>query len=334
MIKVKWHYSSKEHYINKGYVFTNYNDEFLVKAEDLLPSSHIKVKVICDYCGEECDIAWRDQREIQKKNEKNACYNCRHKKMYENNLVKRQSKLYLDALDACDKKGYELISKQEEIVNNITYITYRCPIHGLQKMRISNLITGRGCPECSTDVKSEKYRLSPYEVEERVNSLGGKLLNKQDYINQYEKNLVIECIYCKKPFTTSLVLFTQHGGQICPNCKDTESIGERRIRTCLESNNILFEQEKWFADCRDVNPLPFDFYLPDYNLLIEFDGKQHYEQGHFTHSHLSYTQAHDAIKDTYCKGNNINLLRIPYWDMNNIETILNNKLLISHKDIV
>lgn len=334
MIKVKWHSQSKDHYIGKGYIYTKCRDEFLVKAEDLSPSSKAMVKVICDYCGEECDVAWYHQKEIQDKNEKNACYNCRHKKMYENNLEERQSKLYKNALKACEEKGYELISKKEDIINNRTYIVYRCPVHGLQKMRIANLISGRGCPKCSIDAKSEKYRLSSDEAEERIASLGGKLLNKQDYINRAERNLIIECAYCGNPFTTSLVIFTQHGGQMCSNCKDTESIGERRIRIFLESNNILFEQEKWFADCRDVNPLPFDFYLPNYNLLIEFDGKQHYEQGHFTHSHLSYTQAHDAIKNAYCKENNINLLRIPYYDINNIETILNNKLLISHKDIV
>lgn len=266
------------------------------------------------------------------------CYHCSRslalKKKNETTLIQRQNDLYQKALEACMKKGYELISQKEDIVNNKTYMTYKCSIHGLQKMRIANLISGKGCPECSLDAKSEKYRLFIDEVDKRIANLGGKLLNKQDYINRTERNLVIECAYCGTPFVTSLVLFTQHGGQMCDNCKDTESIGERRIRSYLESNHVLFEQEKWFSDCRDIKPLPFDFYLPDYNMLIEFDGKQHYEQGHFTHSHLSYTQAHDVIKNNYCKENNINLLRIPYWDIDKIGTILDNKLLISHKDIV
>ena len=334
MIKVKWHSQNKEHYINKGYVYTKCRDEFLVKAEDLSPYATVMVKVVCDYCGEEYDVAWYHQREIQDKNEKNACYNCRHLKRYENDLVKRQQNLYTKCLNVCKQKGYVLVTKKEDIKNNSTYIIYICPKHGEHRMRIYNFLNGRSCPDCNHDNASEKYRLSPDEVEKRISDLGGKLLNKQDYINRTERNLVIECIYCGEPFTTSLVLFTQHGGQMCPNCKDAESIGERRVRNYLESNNILFEQEKWFSNCRDIKPLPFDFYLPNYNMLIEFDGKQHYEQGHFTHSHLSYTQAHDAIKDNYCKENNINLLRIPYWDIDNIETILNNKLIISHKDIV
>lgn len=334
MIKAKWHSQNKEHYINKGYVFTKYKDEFLVEANDLSRSATAMVKVICDYCGEEYEMAWYHYKEIRDKNEKCACYNCRHKKMYENNLKERQLRLYEKALKVCSEKGYLLVSKMEDIKNNTSYIIYVCPIHGEQKMRINNLINGKGCPECGINIKAEKYRLSPDEVEKRIGFLGGKLLNKEDYINRSEKNLVIECAYCGTPFVTSLALFTQHGGQMCQSCRDTESIGERKIRMYLESNNILFEQEKWFSDCRDVNPLPFDFYLPHYNTIIEFDGKQHYEQGHFTHSKLSYTQAHDAIKNNYCKNNNIKLIRIPYWDLNNIESILNNEFLISHKDIV
>lgn len=334
IIKVKWHSQNKEHYINKGYVFTKYRNEFFVKAEDLSRSATAKVKVICDYCGEEYEMAWYHYTEIQNKNQKCACYNCRHIKRYTNDFIKRQESLYLKCLEVCEQKGYVLITKMEEIKGNGTYIIYLCPIHGEHKMRIYNFLSGRSCPDCSLDIKSEKYRLSPDEVEKRINTLGGKLLNKGDYINRYEKNLVIECIYCGVPFVTSLVLFTQHGGQMCPNCKDAESIGERKIRIYLESNDIAFEQEKWFSNCRDINPLPFDFYLPNYNMIIEFDGEQHYRQGHFTHSKLEYTQAHDAIKSEYCKNNNIKLVRIPYWDINNIETILNNEFLISHKDIV
>ena len=333
MIKVKWHSQTKEHYINKGHVFTKIKDEFLVKAEDLSRSATAKVKIICDYCGEEYEMVWFHYREIQDKNQKCACYNCRHKKRYTNDLKERQLKLYNEALKICNKKNI-LVSKIEDIKNNTSYITYICPIHGEQKMRINNLINGRECPQCNHDSASERYRLSLDEVERRISDLGGKLLNKQDYINGTKRNLIIECAYCGTPFVTSLVLFTQHGGQICLNCRDTESIGERKIRIYLESNHILFEQEKWFSDCRDVKPLPFDFYLPDYNTIIEFDGEQHYKQGHFTHSHLSYTQAHDVIKNEYCKNNNIRLIRIPYWNINNIEEILENKLLISHKDIV
>lgn len=73
----------------------------------------------------------------------------------------------------------------------------------------------------------------------------------------------------------------------------------------------------------------FDFYLPDYNILIEYDGEQHFKPVDFASKGLEwatkifeYNQIKDKIKNDYCKDNNIRLIRIPYWDFDNIETIL------------
>ena len=49
-IEVRWHYTNKDFYISKGYVFTKFNDVFFVKAEDMNPTSHIKIKIKCDHC--------------------------------------------------------------------------------------------------------------------------------------------------------------------------------------------------------------------------------------------------------------------------------------------
>lgn len=333
-VKVVWHSQNKNHYIDKGYVFTKYRDSFLVKAEDLSHSATAKVKVVCDFCGEEYDMSWYHYRETADKQQKNACYNCRHTKRYANDLSLRQENLYSKALSICDDRGYILISNKEEIKNNTTYVKIVCPLHGEHEMRINNLINGKGCPSCNYDKRSEEYRLPANEVEMRISNLGGKLLNKGDYKNRYEKNLIIECPWCGNAFTTSFVLFVQHGGQACSDCKDSESLGEKKIRMFLEQNQIVFKQEKWFVDCRDINPLPFDFYLPDFNICIEFNGEQHYNEGHFGHSNLNYVQTHDAIKSNYCDDNNIKLITIPYWEFNNIELILNKELMISHEDIV
>ena len=92
----------------------------------------------------------------------------------------------------------------------------------------------------------------------------------------------------------------------------------------MELNKIEFIQEKRFVDCRDKKPLPFDFYLPQYNLIIEFDGRHHFEEkGRGNHE---ITVKHDEIKNQYCKDNDINLLRIPYWEGSNIENIISTQL--------
>lgn len=77
----------------------------------------------------------------------------------------------------------------------------------------------------------------------------------------------------------------------------------------------------------------YDFYLPDYNLIIEYDGEQHYFPVNFggwdeleLHRRFKNTQENDRIKTQYCNDNHINLLRIPYWEKQNIETIIYNHL--------
>ena len=124
---------------------------------------------------------------------------------------------------------------------------------------------------------------------------------------------------------------------MCDDCYRKESIGERRIRQYLERHCIPYIPEAWFHDCRDIKPLPFDFYLNENNTIIEFDGKQHFYDGKkFFHNTYDYeiTKRHDKIKNKYCEDNSINLIRIPYWKLNEIDIILDTKLNYSHEDIV
>ena len=84
-------------------------------------------------------------------------------------------------------------------------------------------------------------------------------------------------------------------------------------------------EEKRFDDCKDKRSLPFDFYIPLYNLCIEYDGKQHFSPTTFGSKtmtedrkleNLKYVQKHDQIKNDYCKQKGINLLRL-----NNLKTV-------------
>ena len=62
----------------------------------------------------------------------------------------------------------------------------------------------------------------------------------------------------------------------------------------------------------------FDFFLPDYNLIIEYDGEQHFSGWGGDPKKLKYTQEHDQYKEQWCKINNITLIRIPYTEYENI----------------
>ena len=103
-----------------------------------------------------------------------------------------------------------------------------------------------------------------------------------------------------------------------------ESKGEMKIKNILNENNIQYIQEKRFSDCifKDTNKIArFDFYLPEHNCIIEYDGIQHFKQGSGVFDNkdkFELTQQHDIIKNNYCKENNIMLIRIPYIHYNNI----------------
>lgn len=89
------------------------------------------------------------------------------------------------------------------------------------------------------------------------------------------------------------------------------------IKEYLLSIDIKFEEQKRFRDCvnkKGTDMLPFDFYLPDENIIIEYDGEHHFSvvEGWGGNEKLDRIIENDKIKNKYCLDNNIKLLRIPY----------------------
>lgn len=338
--EIKWNTRTKEWYINKGYVFTKLKDAFHVKVEDLSPGARYKVKVKCDYCGQIIDVVWRDYLKYSEKNTKYACCRCRQRKTSDNNLKERQEKIYSRALEFCESRGYKLITPIDEIKTVYSMATYECPKHGLCETKIILLAYGHGCLKCGYEISSQKTKLDVDYIEKYFSDHGSHLLNKDEYVHWNSKNLKATCPQCGEIFVTSFNSFKIHDGQRCPKCSQLISKGEKKVKDVLEHNCINYEFQKRFNDCRTSIPLPFDFYLPDYNLIIEYDGEGHYipinhggMNDEVTKENLKDIQKRDNIKNKYCFDNNIELLRIPYWDFDNIEYILSEKLNL-HEDIV
>lgn len=109
------------------------------------------------------------------------------------------------------------------------------------------------------------------------------------------------------------------------SCGCILSRGEEKISKILSDNNIVFEKQKYFSNFKykETNGYAkFDFYLPEYNCLIEYDGSQHFSyRGENTwnnKTNFNITKQHDIEKNNWCKENNINLIRIPYWHYNDL----------------
>lgn len=117
------------------------------------------------------------------------------------------------------------------------------------------------------------------------------------------------------------------------SCGCISSKGEAKIIGILIENNIPFEQQKSFETCRNLKTnalLKFDFYVNN-EYLIEFDGKQHFEELNNNWESLNTIKERDTIKNKWCKENNISLIRIPYWK---IDTLQINDLKLEESDFI
>ena len=107
-----------------------------------------------------------------------------------------------------------------------------------------------------------------------------------------------------------------------------------KIANILKELNINFYSEYRFKDCKDIRPLSFDFYLPDYNLCIEYDGEQHNKIIKYwgDSDGLKDRQKKDNIKNDFCKKNNIKLIRISYLEKDKIDRTYIEKILTDIKE--
>jgi hypothetical protein len=161
--------------------------------------------------------------------------------------------------------------------------------------------------------------------EEFLEQCKNKFGNLYEYnLSEYKNGLSYITVVCKRCTDARKIIaksFLNSKG-ICPICDSSE--GEFRIRKILTEKNIKFKQHCYdFKDCKYKNTLEFDFYLPDYNTVIEFQGEQHYiDNGWKSGEEFKEQQIRDKIKREYCKNNNIKEIEISYKEINEIERIL------------
>jgi len=171
-----------------------------------------------------------------------------------------------------------------------------------------NLLSGRKCEEC----RKNKRNITKDILIQKLDKIHGNYYTYEltDYKNLHTKIKIT----CKEGHQFYQIVSNHLQGKGCPICR--ESLGERKIRNILEEKNLKFIRQKKFKECKFVNELPFDFYLIDYNLLIEFDGIQHFKavKAFGGEEEFKKTQIKDVIKNEFCLKNEINLLRISYKD--------------------
>lgn len=211
-----------------------------------------------------------------------------------------------------DKHDEWILRSSLDSVHSKTLVECQCNYCGrTNRKTVYDYMRGRGC-FCQTDTEQKtteqfkEYLADDYE-----------LLSK--YKNAYEKvTLRHSCGFIYKVSPHNYL-----SGKRCPRCARFESKGERRVKKFLTDSNISFIQE--YPTRIQNHLLRFDFYLPQYDLFIEYQGQQHYNKVDFFGGEERFLKQRylDDIKRDFCGKR---LIEIPYTRYGDVESILNKAL--------
>jgi very-short-patch-repair endonuclease len=268
-----------------------------------------KVKIICQIHGE------FEQKPLNHLSG-HGCAQCGNERNAK--LKLNDEKIYIEKLSEIHNSKYDY----SKVVYNDSHIkvTITCPIHGdFEQMPYSHF-QGKGCPKCGGTKK-----LTKEEFVKKSNEIHKSKYNYDNII--YKNNITKISIKCSIHGFFKQKPNSHLNGSGCSKCKFSK--GEKKVENFLINNKIIYFTQKKFKDCKNIRKLPFDFYLPKQNILIEYDGAQHFYPLRYNNNgikKLAELQIRDKIKTDYAKNNNIKLIRIPYTNFKKIEKILENEL--------
>ena len=275
----------------------------------------------------------------------------RHLEKGERNFFKRAAELHNNKYD------YSKV----EYKDGLTKVCIICPIHGefwQSPSRHLQSSPGCGCPKCARESTLSCNRLGEKvwrsRVDERIADLktrgfdieflGFILSENEEYVTQKTK-IQLKCNIHNVIWESNLSCFVHSDGVFCPECRKLPimSAGERtsylEVLKYKPLNNVYSNTTLYIPDNRLTNIsktiLPDIYVKGDPEIIIEFDGPQHYEyEPYMQETQFDFIKQvrRDQFLETYCKENNIKLLRIPWKDENRIPEIIRS-FLVDGKDI-
>lgn len=268
-----------------------------------------KVEIFCNTCK---TIFF--QTPHQHIHAKNGCKHCAIKK-----LQTFQTKTHDDFICQATEihnSQYEYLTRYVSAHIKIKMRHILCG-HVFDQTPNAHLSHKRGCPKCGIEKRTNALKKHHDDFIKQANKIHN---NQFVYLDKYvsdSKKITMRHILCGHIFKQKASCHLQGNG--CPNCHTSK--GEKMIKRWLEERNVVFLYQHKFAEC--FNPktnrmLKFDFYLPNHNTAIEFDGLQHYQPVRFfgkmskEQADLAFSKQKelDHIKNEFCKKNNIELVRI------------------------
>lgn len=300
------------------------NDEFIKKANKIHNNKYDYSKVeyinaqtkICIICPEHGEFWQKANNHLKGA----GCPKCHNK--YSGS---RNGKMLPDVFieKAKNVHGSKYDYSKTEYVDSLKKVCIICPEHGEFWQKPGSHLNGNGCPKCSIEKTHLKQKLSKEDFIKKSKETHG---DKYDYSKvEYIDSKTKVCIICPEHSEFWQAPSNHINGQGCPIC--SESHLERDTAKQLKNANIMYEREKNWKWLKNIKPLHVDFYLPFYNIVIECQGKQHFEGCSFGSKNISNDKAYkyvkliDNIKHKLCEEHNIPIEYINYND--NVEFRIN-----------
>lgn len=206
--------------------------------------------------------------------------------------------------------GSKFIYDKVNYVNSKKEVIIICPEHGEFYQKPYLHLQGHGCDYCR-----KSYFKNFLEKSKKLHN------NKYDYslVNYINNNKKIKII-CPEHGEFEQTPMQHLRGFGCKKC--SQSRGETIISDILRNKNIVFIYQKTFEKCKNKKLLPFDFFLPEHNICIEYDGRHHYDEidKWGGKEKLIYTSNNDRIKEKFCYKSGLKLIRI-HFKLNNTEIL-------------
>ena len=242
---------AKELHGNKN-DYSNSNFEFMTKK--------INIKCLIDDHGEFEQLPYAHLNGQD-------CPKCGIKKMTQSQSLTTDEFIKRSIEIHGNRYGYE----KAKYINNQTKVIITCFTHGEFLQTPANHMLGRGCPKCKIDMLASISRFDTEIFIQKAKTIHG---DKYDYSKAIYINAITPIIIiCHKHGEFKQLPYVHLLGFRCPSCK--ESKGEALIAEIFKKNNINFKRQYRIPEVKEI--YFYDFYLPDYNLLIEFHGIQHYK---------------------------------------------------------
>ena len=225
--------------------------------------------------------------------------------------------------EICEKKEYSLINNDFIFIgSNKTRIYLKCKKDGCEwNAKYGNLISRKGCPQCAINNRANSHRISQKNSEESIKKRCDEIncILLDDFVYESAKNTYFN-LQCKKDLCSWKSNYSNFvlGKFGCPECAKKFKKSENKIKNLLESNNIKYVYQ--YRDSVWLGKLSLDFYLPEYNIAIEYQGKQHFKPIDYFGGEKAFEENYkrDIKKYNLCKKQGINLLYFTYENQKHI----------------